>query len=154
MPVPAGPTKHKFSVARTHSRLERYSKVAGFTEDLERSNSERTFVTGKAAALRRFCTLAASREAISASTRVRRNSSGDQRWVLADTKSSGDNLRMAERRSRRSPDSRSAGRAGAGALTADLLWRRPRALASALSACRGRRPALGLPGGERPCRPR
>ncbi len=91
MPVPAGPTKHKFSVARTHSRLERYSKVAGFTEDLERSNSERTFVTGKAAALRRFCTLAASREAISASTRVRRNSSGDQRWVLADTKSSGDN---------------------------------------------------------------
>ena len=56
--------------------------------------------------------LEASREAISASMRVRKNSSGFQRWVLAVTSSSGESARMAERRSRRSPASRSAASGG------------------------------------------
>ena len=47
------------------------------------SNSSSVLVTGKAAVLSRSRALDASREAISASTRVRRNSSGAQRWVLA-----------------------------------------------------------------------
>ena len=70
----------------------------------------------------RLRALEASREAISASTRVRRNSSGFQRWVLAATNSSGASLRMAASRSRRKPATRSAERRW-GLVLMDLLGR-------------------------------
>ena len=58
-------------------------------DDAATSNSSRRLVTGKLAALSRARALDASRLVISASTRVRRKSSGDHRWVLAVTSSSG-----------------------------------------------------------------
>ena len=54
----------------------------------------------------------ASRAAISASTRVRRNSSGLQRWVFAVTSSSGASRRIAAIFSRFSPAFRSAASGG------------------------------------------
>ena len=69
--------------------------------------------------------LEASRDAISVSTRVRRNSSGVQRWVLAVTSSSGASRRIAPSCRRRSPASRSAGRTGVGAVMTGRRSRRP-----------------------------
>ena len=54
------------------------------------SNSSSVLVTGKAATFIRALALDRSREVISASISVRRNSSGFQRWVLAVTNSSGE----------------------------------------------------------------
>ena len=73
-------------------------EVAALTDDALTSNSSRVLVTGKPAAFSRSRALDASLEAISASIRVRRNSSGDHRWVLAVTSSSGARRRMAPRR--------------------------------------------------------
>ena len=70
---------------------------AGHVELLE------VFETGNAACFRRALALEASREAISASTRVRRSSSGSQRWVLAETRSSAASRRIAASRRRRKP---------------------------------------------------
>ena len=47
------------------------------------SNSSRVLIAGNAACFRRAMAFDASRDAISASIRVRRNFSGDQRRVLA-----------------------------------------------------------------------
>ena len=58
-----------------------------------------------------------SRAVISASTRVRRNSSGFHRWVLAVTSSSGARRRIAASFSRRSPSFRSAASGGGAVLT-------------------------------------
>ena len=66
-PVPAGPTRQRFSLARIHSRLDRYSKVCCLTEEAATSNSSRVLVTGKAATFIRARALDRSREAISAS---------------------------------------------------------------------------------------
>ena len=60
-----------------------------------RSNSSRVFITGKQAAFNRARALDSSRAVISASTNVRRKSSGLQRWVLATTSSSGASRRIA-----------------------------------------------------------
>ena len=76
------------------------------------SNSSRVLVTGKEAAFIRARALDRSREVISASIRVRKNSSGFQRWVLAVTSSSGESFRMADRRSRRRAASRSGASGG------------------------------------------
>jgi hypothetical protein len=65
-------------------------------------------VTGNAAALRRLAVLEASRAAISASTNVRRISSGVQRWVLATCKTSAALRRTVANFNRRSAASRSA----------------------------------------------
>ena len=63
--------------------------------------------------------LDSSRAAISASTRVRRNSSGFHRWVFAVTSSSGARRRIAAIFSRFSPSLRSAASGGGAVLTAD-----------------------------------
>src|SRR5665647_636780 len=84
--------------------------------EADRSNSSMVLMTGNAAALSRARVLEASREAISASIKVRSISSGAQRWVLAVSSSSGASSRIAASLSRRNPAVRSAGRPGAGAL--------------------------------------
>ena len=63
--------------------------MAAGIDETATSNSSRRLVTGKLAALCRARALEASRLVISASIRVRRKSSGLQRWVLAVTSSSG-----------------------------------------------------------------
>ena len=74
-------------------------------------------MTGNPAWRRRVAALEASRAAISASTRVRRNSSGLHRWVFAVTSSSGASRRIAAIFSRFSPSVRSAGSTGGAAVT-------------------------------------
>ena len=71
-------------------------------------------MTGNAAVRIRVRALEASRAVISASTRVRRNSSGFQRWVLAVTSSSGARRRIAASFNRFSPAVRSAASGGCG----------------------------------------
>jgi hypothetical protein len=86
-----------------------------------RSNSARVLVTGKAAWRIGVRALDSSRAVISASARVRRNSSGDHRCVLAVTSSSGARRRIAASLSRRSPAVRSAASGGGAVLMADLI---------------------------------
>ena len=86
--------------------------MAGGIEDAATSNSARVLVTGKLACRIRVRTLDASRAAISASTRVRRNSSGFHRCVFAVTSSSGASRRIAAIFNRFSPSFRSAGSGG------------------------------------------
>ena len=81
--------------------------------EAEKSNSSKDFFTGKPAALSRAAAMEASRAATSASTRARSRSSGAQRWALASWSSSGASRRTVASLSRRSPASKSAGRAGA-----------------------------------------
>ena len=81
-------------------------------EEAATSNSSRVLVTGNAACRIRVRALDSSRAVISASTRVRRNSSGFHRWVLAVTSSSGARRRIAASFSRRSPAFRSAASGG------------------------------------------
>jgi hypothetical protein len=82
-------------------------------EEAATSNSSIVLSTGNAAAFIRARALDSSREVISASSKVRRNSSGDHRWVFAVTISSGAMRRIVPSLSLRSPESRSAARAGA-----------------------------------------
>ena len=84
-------------------------------EDAATSNSAVVLITGNAAAFIRARAFDSSREAISASSMVRRNSSGDHRWVRAVTISSGASRRIVASLSRRRAPSRSAARAGAAA---------------------------------------
>jgi hypothetical protein len=49
--VPAGPTRHRFSFTRTHSRLERFSKAVCFIEEARTSNSSGVLVTRKGGSL-------------------------------------------------------------------------------------------------------
>ena len=99
------------------------------------SKSSSRLATGNAAMRMRVRAFDSSRAVISASTRVRRNSSGDQRCVLAVTSSSGARRRMAAIFNRRSPSFRSAASGGAAALTADhRRSRSPTAAGSALPA--------------------
>src|SRR3954452_16659191 len=81
-------------------------------EEAATSKSSRVLVTGNAAALSLVLALDSSRAAISASTRVRRNSSGFHRWVLAVTSSSGASWRIAAIFNRFNPSVRSAGNGG------------------------------------------
>src|SRR4051794_31204908 len=83
-------------------------------DDTVTSKVARVLWTGKLAALSRLAVLEASRAVSSASMRVRRTSSGVQRWILAVARSSGARARMRASFSRRSPASRSAGNCGAG----------------------------------------
>jgi hypothetical protein len=53
-------------------------------EDAEKSKSSNDFLTGKLAAFSRAAALEASREATSASMRLAKKSSGDQRWVFVE----------------------------------------------------------------------
>nr|WP_305080149.1 hypothetical protein [Nakamurella sp. PAMC28650] len=69
-------------------------------------------MTGNAAALSRLAVLEASRAASSASIRVRSNSSGVQRCVLAVSITAAAMPRMVDSFSRRSPAVRSAGSSG------------------------------------------
>jgi hypothetical protein len=87
--------------------------VACGIEEEGTSNSSMVLSTGNWAAFIRARALDSSREAISASSRVRRNSSGDHRWVFAVTISSAARRRIVPSLSLRSPVSRSAARAGA-----------------------------------------
>ena len=87
-------------------------------EEAARSNSSRVLVTGNAACRIRVRALDSSRAVISASIRVRRNSSGSHRWVRAVTSSSGARRRIAASLSRRSPAVRSAASGGGAVLIA------------------------------------
>jgi hypothetical protein len=69
-------------------------------------------VTGKQAWRRRVRALEGSRAVISASIRVRRNSSGFHRWVLAVINSSGASRRIPAILSRFNPSIRSAASGG------------------------------------------
>src|SRR5664280_3365748 len=80
--------------------------------DAVKSKVSMVFVTGNVAALSRFAVFDASRAVSSASTRVRRTSSGVQRWVFAVSSSSGASRRTVASLSRRSPAARSAGSSG------------------------------------------
>ena len=112
-------------------------------------------VTGNPAALSRSRALDSSRDAISASTRVRRNSSGDQRWVLAVTSSSGARRRIAPSRSRRRPPSRSPASAGvAGAVMWLRRSRSPTGVGWRRRAAGSRALRRVTPGGRRRCRRR
>jgi hypothetical protein len=86
-------------------------------EEAVTSNSSSRLATGKAAVRIRVRALDSSRAVISASTRVRRNSSGFQRWVLAVTSSSGARRRIAAIFSRFSPAFRSAASGGGAVVT-------------------------------------
>lgn len=116
LPVPAGPIWARFSFAAIHSSEVRYAQVGAGIEDADRSNSSIVLSTGKVAALSRARSLEASRAETSASIRVRRTSSGAQRWVLAVRSSSGARSRMVDSLSLRRPAVRSAG-SGGGVLT-------------------------------------
>src|SRR4029450_12390743 len=85
-------------------------------EEAARSNSVRLLITGNAADRIRERALDSSRAVISASTRVRRSSSGFHRCVLAVTSSSGARRRIPAIFSRFSPAVRSAARVGGAVL--------------------------------------
>ena len=104
-------------------------------EEAATSNSSRVLVTGNAACRSRVRALEASRAAISASTRVRRNSSGFHRWVFAVTSSSGASRRIAAIFSRFNPSVRSAGNGGGVVAVTTTSPPSP--------VDRGRRPATG-----------
>src|SRR3954467_12108260 len=82
-------------------------------DDAATSKVSRVLVTGNVAALSRLAVLEASRATSSASIRVRSNSSGVHRWVLAVSITEAAMLRMVASFSRRSPAVRSAGSSGA-----------------------------------------
>lgn len=91
------------------------------------SNSASVLATGKAAWRIRLRALDSSRLLISASMRVRRNSSGFHRCVLAVISSSGARRRIAASLSRRSPASMSAASGGGAVLTGHRRSRSPTA---------------------------
>ena len=91
----------------------------------QRGRTRRGSWSGNAADRIRVRALDSSRAVISASTRVRRNSSGFQRCVLAVTSSSGARRRIAAIFNRFSPSFRSAANGGGLLLTAPhRRWRR------------------------------
>ena len=89
LPVPAGPIRATFSQTGIHSSDVTYAHVSGGIEEAVWSNSSAVLTTGNVAPLGRVGVLEASREATSASMRVRRISSGAQRWAFTVSSSSG-----------------------------------------------------------------